>query len=55
MDIAEFAEKVLGVKLLEYQKVMIRKMGKLPSDVQLVAGRQGFMLIVPKEGYLRQS
>lgn len=50
MDIVEFAEKVLGIKLLEYQKEMLRKMEELPRDAQLVAGRRGFILLVPKKG-----
>lgn len=50
MDIAEFAEKVLGVKLSEYQKVMIRKMEKLPRDTKLLTGRRGNMQFVPEKG-----
>lgn len=52
MDVVEFSEKVLGIKLLEYQKVMLRKMEKLSRDAQLelVAGRRGFILLVLKKG-----
>ena len=50
MDILEFIERVLGIELLEYQKVMLREMEKLPRDAQLVAGRRGFILLVPKKG-----
>ena len=52
MDVVKFSEKVLGIRLLEYQKVILRKMEKLPRDTQLelVAGRRGFILLVPKKG-----
>lgn len=50
MDVVEFAEKVLNIKLLEYQKVMLRKMEKLPRNAQIVAGRRGFIMLVSKKG-----
>ena len=50
MDVVEFAEKVIGIELLEYQKVILMEMEKLPRDAQLVAGRRGFILLAPNKG-----
>lgn len=49
MDIVEYAEKVCDVKLLESQKILLRKMSSLPKDSMIVYGRYGRIYIVPKK------
>ena len=43
MDIVEFAEKTMDVKLQEWQKEHLRILEKLPPDteIRLVIGRKG--------------
>ena len=48
MDIVEFAERVLGIELLECQKEILRGVEKLPRDTKLVMGRRGLIIMVPK-------
>lgn len=50
MDIVEYTEKVYGVRLMEYQKRLIRKMAELKAeDVRVVYGRRGSAaVVVPK-------
>ena len=49
MDIVEFVEKVCGVKLLEYQKQLLREFIKLPPNERqnLVYGRKGNIRVMP--------
>ena len=49
MDIIEFAEKVCGVKLLEYQKQLLREFVKLPPNERpnIVYGRKGTIRVMP--------
>ena len=43
MDIVEFAEKFMGIELLDWQKEHIRVLEKLPphTDIRIVMGRHG--------------
>lgn len=43
MDIVEFAEKTMDVKLQEWQKEYLRVLEKLPpeTNIRLVMGRKG--------------
>ena len=41
MNIVEFAEKISGRKLCEYEKKAIRFYSKLPKGAVLVMGRRG--------------
>lgn len=45
MDIAEFVEKVCGIKLLQYQKEMIQSFANLPEGSCIVMGRKGPILL----------
>lgn len=45
MDIVEYAEKVANIRLLECQKVMLRKFAELPKDTQLAMTPRGPRLI----------
>lgn len=45
MDIVEFAERVFGVELLEYQKQLLRTFAALPEGSRIVMGRRGPVLI----------
>lgn len=36
MDIVEFAEKVLGVELNEWQKIILRRLYELPKDQKIL-------------------
>lgn len=49
MDIVEFVEKVCGIKLLEYQKQLLREFVKLsPNERQnIVYGRKGTIRVMP--------
>ena len=49
MDIIEFAEKVCGIKLLEYQKQLLREFVNLPPNERqnLVYGRKGTIRVMP--------
>ena len=40
-DVVEFAEKILGVELLEYQKFLLRRFAELPKDSKVVADHLG--------------
>lgn len=44
-DIVEFVEKVYGIKLLEYQKELIRSIARLPEGSRIVMGRKGPILL----------
>lgn len=50
-DIVEFVEKVYGIKLLEYQKELIRSIARLPEGSRIVMGRKGPILL-DKDGKL---
>lgn len=50
MDICEFAEKVYGVKLLEYQKQLLKQFADLPKGSTIVMGRKGPILL-DKDGH----
>lgn len=45
MDIVEFAEKIMGLDLLVYQKKLLRLYSKLPKDSKIVMGRRGPILL----------
>lgn len=45
MDICEFAEKVCNIKLLEYQKEMLKRYADLPKGSTIVMGRKGPILL----------
>lgn len=45
MDICEFAEKVYGVKLLEYHKQLLKQFADLPEGSTIVMGRKGLILL----------
>lgn len=45
MDIAEFAEKVSGMKLTVYQKRTIELLADLPKGSTIVMGRKGPMIL----------
>lgn len=51
MDIVEFVENILGLRLMGYQKRMLRKMSELkPDDIHVFPSRRGKTIItVPKE------
>ena len=49
MDIVEYAEKVFGIELLEYQKILLRKLSLLPKDSRLIYGVDGRIHVVPKD------
>ena len=36
MDIVEFAEKIIGIKLFEHQKKLLKEFEKLPRDSKIV-------------------
>lgn len=40
MDIVEFAEKELGIELLDYQKELLRKIASLPKGSRVCTARQ---------------
>lgn len=48
MDIVKYAEEVLGLELLDYQKDMLRLYSKIPKDHVIVMGRYGRAYLVPK-------
>lgn len=45
MNVVEFAEKMMGRKLLSYESAMLKTLSKIPKDYQIVMGRQGPTLI----------
>lgn len=45
MDIVEFAERVIGVELLEYQRQLLRTFAALPEGSRIVMGRRGPILL----------
>lgn len=45
MNIVEFAEKMIGRKLLLYESVMLKTFSKIPKDYQIVMGRKGPILV----------
>ncbi|MBS6180546.1 MAG: hypothetical protein KH921_07135 [Erysipelotrichaceae bacterium] len=50
VDVVYFAENILGIKLLDYQKKILRGMSKIDKDAKVVYGRNGRMYIAePKE------
>ena len=61
MDIVEFAEKFMNVKLLEYQKTVLREFDKLRGSgkVRIVTGRDGRSYIYldesTREGVIRHG
>ena len=53
MDMVEFAEKIMGVELKEWQKLHIRALEKLPRGAKIVMaprGRVYFYLDQPVKG-----
>lgn len=61
MDIVEFAEKFMNVKLLEYQKAVLRAFDKLrlEGNIRVVTGRDGRSYIYldesTREGLIRHG
>lgn len=45
MNILEFAEKMMGRKLLSYESAMLKTFSKIPKDYQIVMGRTGPILV----------
>ena len=45
MDVVEFAEKMIGRKLLLYESAMLKTLSKIPKDYQIVMGRNGPILV----------
>ncbi|MBO5319019.1 MAG: hypothetical protein J6B01_04935 [Ruminococcus sp.] len=46
MDIVEFAEKIMGVELLDYQKKMLVEFSKLPPGARLAYLPSGRICVV---------
>ena len=44
-DVVEFAEKILGLELLEYQKYLLRLYSTLPYGTKVVMGRSGPIIL----------
>lgn len=59
MNIAEFAEKVSGLQLCDYQKEMLKRLAVLPEGSRIVMSRKGPILldkdgkIITKEQLMR--
>ena len=49
MDIIDFAEKFIGMKLLEPQKQMLKMLSEMPREYFLMYGRRGFIYVVPRD------
>lgn len=49
MDIVEFAETVLEIKLLESQKKLLREFQKMPKDAVLVRTRNGWTWLTTRK------
>ena len=49
MDIVEFAESFMNVKLSDWQKEHIRILEKIPRDAKIVMGPSGRVYIYMKE------
>lgn len=49
MDIVEFIEEILGIKLLDFQKETIKVFANLPEGFHVVMGRNG-PYILDKDG-----
>ena len=51
MDIVEFAEKIMHIELMDYQKTYLRAFEKLRGSgkVHIVTGRDGRIYILGKE------
>lgn len=47
MDVVEYAEKIWGVELLEYQKQMLRNFACIPRDAKIINTRLGIALVIP--------
>lgn len=54
MNIIEYVEKILGVKLYPFQKRFLQKLEKFPSDGRLISTPRGMMIVedskMKKEG-----
>lgn len=49
MDIVDFAEKIIGINLLECQKELLRSFEKVPRDRMIINSRRGYMIVVPRK------
>lgn len=55
MDPVEYVEKIFDIKLLEYQKRLIRELVNRPrGELQYMYGRRGFIYVVPRD-YIDES
>lgn len=48
MDFVEYVEKVMGIKLLDYQKTILRKFVETGYDNHVFMCRGGYMIMIPK-------
>lgn len=49
LDIIEFVESTLRIKLLEYQKEMLKRQSCLPENAKIVIGRGNSIYIVEEQ------
>ena len=50
MDVIEYVEKILGIRLFEYQKQLIKELSNMPrGGLQYMYGRRGFIYVVPRD------
>ena len=53
MTIDEYAEKILGIHLCQFQKEFLRKLEKLPPNSQLISTPRGTMVV--KDGETKEE
>lgn len=54
MDIVEYAEKILGLELLEYQKKLLKEISEMPKDAVLTMTPRGPRWIRPSNIFRTQ-
>lgn len=54
MDIVEFAEKLLGIEFLEYQKKLLREISEMPKDAVFTMTPRGPRFIDPSNIFRTQ-
>lgn len=49
MNIVEYSEKILNIKLLPFQKEFLQKLEKLPPNSRLISTPRGMMIVEGEE------
>ena len=55
MSSIEYTEKVLGIKLLPFQKEFLQRLEKLPPNSRLISTPRGMVIVGGEEELMRRN